>query len=117
MTKDEFTQMQKSVVRREKRRLLVILIISFVVIALTAGFTNAVLTNPAVEDFFLSLVTRHRHWIPAGFGMLTLGMFLSVARIARGPSGLKCPTCNRPISCTITLLTSNCGHCGERIIT
>ena len=70
VTKDEFIQLQKSVARRETRRLWVVFVVSVGTIAVVAGFGKAILNNPAVEDFFLSLVTRHRHWIPAGFGLL-----------------------------------------------
>lgn len=116
VTKDEFIQLQKSVARRETRRLWVVFVVSVGTIAVVAGFGKAILNNPAVEDFFLSLVTRHRHWIPAGFGLLALAMFLSFVAIARNPGGMKCPKCDKSISSRITMLTSNCGHCGEKII-
>ena len=116
VNKDEFIETHKSVRRRDTRRLRVIFIISLGAIGLVAGFRKSVMTDPAVEDFFLSLVTRHRHWIPAGFGVLALGIFLPLAAFARKPGGIKCPKCGRSISSTITLLTSNCGRCGERII-
>lgn len=117
VTRDEFIQIQKSIARREKRRLWVLFIICTGTITLVAGFGKAVLNHPAVEDFFLSLVTANRHWIPAGFGVLALGMFLPFVAIARNPGGFKCPKCGKSISSRITMLTSNCGCCGERIIT
>jgi hypothetical protein len=116
VTKDEFIQMQKTVKCRETRRLWMLLVAGWSLLVLIALFGKEVLNYPAVEDFFLSLATANRHWIPAGFGMLALGMFLSFAALARKPGGITCPKCHRPISSTITLLTSNCGRCGERII-
>lgn len=116
VTKDEFIQLQKSVARRENRRLWVLLTIGWgLPVALVIGGTE-VLGKSGTEDFLVSLVTVNRHLLLAGFGVLGLVLILAVIATARNPGGMKCPKCGKSISSRITMLTSNCGHCGERII-
>lgn len=119
MTKDEFIQIQKSAARRETRALWVGLTVFLVVPVLLVFGGEAALKNPTAERFFESLVTTNRHLLFVGFGLVVLTIVLAVVAAARNPGGVRCPKCGKPIrgvSSRVTLLTSNCGRCGERII-
>ena len=72
--------------------------------------------NSAIEEFFISLVTVNRHLLIAGFGLVVLTVALAVIATMRDSGGVKCPKCGKPVISTLALLTSNCGRCGERII-
>jgi len=119
VNKDEFIQSQKSIVSRETRRAWMYLGIGLGIVALIAAVAKSVIHSVEVEDFFISLVTVKRHLLLAGLGLLLMMLMAAVAAISRDSGGLKCPNCGKSIrgfGARITLITSNCGFCGERIL-
>ena len=116
MTKAELIQKQKEFARRETRKIVVYLGIGFGVPTLIVIGGKSFLNTEEVENFFVLLVTVHRHHVFAGLGLFVLLFVALLAAVVRDPGGIKCPNCGRPIGGTLTLLTSNCGFCGERIV-
>jgi hypothetical protein len=122
VTKDAFIEMQKLASRRETRRLAVWVGLGWgsvggLVLLVLLG--RDFLAGDKLVELVTPLVTTHRYLLLVGLAVLTMILAFAVNAV-RPPKAAPCPHCGRSVfgwNARIALLTSNCGFCGERIIT